>query len=130
MKQVPINPWNWQDQLGYAQAVEIPHGSHTLYCAGQAAMDANGQPVATDMAGQIKLSLDNLETVLAQAGYSLANVVRLNMYTTSTEQLFAAYGQVVGRLKEANCLPSSTLTEVKALAFPQLMIEFEATAVR
>lgn len=130
MKQVPINPWNWQNQLGYAQAVEIPQGSHTLYCAGQAAMDANGQPVETDMAGQIRLSLDNLETVLTQAGYSLANVVRLNMFTTSTEQFFAAYGQVVGRLKAANCLPSSTLTEVKALAFPQLMIEFEATAVR
>lgn len=130
MKQVHINPWSWQNQLGYAQAVEIPHGSYTLYCAGQAAMDANGQPVETDMADQIRLSLDNLETVLTQAGYSLANVVRLNMFTTSTEQFFAAYGQVVGRLKEANCLPSSTLTEVKALAFPQLMIEFEATAVR
>lgn len=130
MKSTPINPWQWQDQLGYAQAVEIPFGSHTLYCAGQAAMDANGQPVETDMAGQIDLSLDNLETVLSQAGYSLKDVVRLNMYTTSVTQFFAAYGHVVGRLKEANCLPAGTLAEVKSLAFPQLMVEFEATAVR
>ncbi|MBO0952877.1 RidA family protein [Fibrella forsythiae] len=130
MKQVTINPWTWQDQLGYAQAVEIPQASHTLYCAGQAAMDPDGRPVATDMDGQIKLGLDNLETVLAKAGYSLTNVVRLNFYTTSVEQFFAGYGQVIDRLAQAGCRPSGTLMEVKALAFPQLAIEFEATAVR
>lgn len=130
MNQVPINPWSWQDQLGYAQAIEVAHGSHTLYCAGQAAMNADGQPVETDMAGQIELSLANLETVLTQAGYSLTNVVRLNMYTTSTAQFFAAYGKLLSRLKAANCLPAGTLVEVRALAFPQLLVEFEATAVR
>ena len=125
-----INPWKWQDNLGYAQSIEVTHGTHTLYCAGQAAMDAEGRPVAADMAGQINLSFDNLETVLHQGGYSLKNVVRLNLYTTSIEQFFAAYGEVMGRLGTAGCQPSSTLVEVKALAFPELMIEIEATAVR
>ncbi len=125
-----INPWKWQDNLGYSQAIEVSHATHTLYCAGQAAMDAEGRPVAADMAGQIRLSFDNLETVLHQSGYALKNVVRLNFYTTSIEQFFAAYGAVMGRLGAAGCLPSSTLTEVKALAFPELIIEIEATAVR
>ncbi|CAN5171068.1 RidA family protein [soil metagenome] len=125
-----INPWKWQDQLGYAQAVETAHSTHTLYCAGQAAMDAEGRPVTADMGGQISLSFDNLETVLKQAGYTLGNVVRLNFYTTSIEQFFAKYGQVIGRLKAAGCTPASTLTEVKALAFPELMVEIEATAVK
>ncbi|GAB4032010.1 RidA family protein [Spirosoma jeollabukense] len=125
-----INPWKWQDQLGYAQAVEVSHATHTLYCAGQAAMDAEGRPVTADMDGQISLSFDNLETVLEQAGYTLGNVVRLNFYTTSIEHFFANYGQVIGRLKAAGCVPSSTLTEVKALAFPELMVEIEATAVK
>ena len=130
MKTSKINPWNWQDNLGYAQAVEIAAPTHTLYCAGQAAMDADGRPVAADMSGQLKLSFDNLEAVLQQAGYSLANVVRLNFYTTSIEQFFAAYGEVIGRLAVAGCVPSSTLLEVKALAFPELMVEIEATAVK
>ena len=125
-----INPWKWQDNLGYSQAIEIAHATHTLYCAGQAAMDAEGRPVAADMGRQISLSFDNLETVLHQGGYALKNVVRLTIYTTSIEQFFAAYGQVMGRLSGAGCLPSSTLTEVKALAFPELMVEIEATAVR
>ena len=130
MNKTLINPWKWQDNLGFAQAVEISHANHTLYCAGQAAMDGDGQPIAADMAGQIGLSFDNLETVLHQAGYTLKNVVRLNFYTTSIEQFFAAYGQVMGRLQVSGCVPSSTLTEVNALAFPQLLIEIEATAVR
>ncbi|GAB3933989.1 RidA family protein [Larkinella terrae] len=130
MQKSIINPWQWQNQLGYAQAVEVPHSTHTLYCAGQAAMTADGQPVSTDMAGQISVSFDNLETVLHQAGYSLSNVIRLNYYTTSIDAFFAAYGEVMGRLGAAGCVPSSTLTEVKALAFPNLMVEIEATAVR
>jgi enamine deaminase RidA (YjgF/YER057c/UK114 family) len=130
MKTSIINPWQWQDNLGYAQSVEISNPTHTLYCAGQAAMDADGRPVATDMSGQIKLCFDNLEAVLQQADYSLANVVRLNIYTTSIDQFFAAYGDVMGRLAATGCVPSSTLLEVKALAFPELMVEIEATAVK
>ncbi|GAB3332634.1 RidA family protein [Larkinella ripae] len=103
--------------------------AHTLYCAGQAAMNAEDQPVAVGMDEQIKLCLDNLETVLQQAGYSLADVVRLTYYTTSIEPFFAAYDQITNRLKANNCRPASTLLDVKALALPELMIEIEATAV-
>ncbi|GAB3897324.1 RidA family protein [Larkinella knui] len=130
MQKSIINPWKWQDQLGYAQGVEVSHATHTLYCAGQAAMNAEGQPVDADMAGQISLSLDNLETVLHRANYALEHVVRLNYYTTSIEQFFAAYGQVIARLTAAGCVPASTLTEVSALAFPELLVEIEATAVK
>lgn len=130
MQKSLINPWQWQNQLGYAQAVEVTHSTHTLYCAGQAAMDADGRPVAADMSGQINSCFDNLEAVLQQAGYSLANVIRLNFYTTSVSQFFAEYGQVIGRLSTAVCVPASTLVEVNALAFPELLIEIEATAVK
>ncbi|GAB3949907.1 RidA family protein [Spirosoma harenae] len=129
MNKTIINPWQWQDQLGYAQAVEVPGGSNTLYCAGQAAMNAQGQPVEGSMSEQIELCLNNLDAVLEKAGYAFQNVVRLNFYTTSIEQFFAAYGQVIDRLKRSGCTPSSTLTEVQALAFPQLKVEIEATAV-
>ncbi|MGH3465714.1 MAG: hypothetical protein ACRDP9_29940 [Kribbellaceae bacterium] len=36
------------------------------------------------MAAQLGVALDNLEAVLAGADMTLANVVRLNVYTTST----------------------------------------------
>ena len=40
------------------------------------------------MAAQLALSLDNLEAVLGEAGMSLANLVRLNVYTTDVDLLF------------------------------------------
>lgn len=130
IKKTVINPWAWQDRLGYAQAIEVPGSASTLYCSGQAAMDENGNPSCGNMNDQIHESFDNLETVLRHAGYTLSDVVRLNFYTTSIENFFTEYGSVLTRLKKFNCVPSSTLTEVRALAYPSLVLEIEATAAR
>ncbi|MFD0792722.1 RidA family protein [Mucilaginibacter litoreus] len=129
MKKHIVNPWKWQDQLGYAQGVEVRNNQGTLYCAGQAAMTADGQPSEGNMAQQIELSLQNVEKVVKQAGYHLSNIVRLNIYTTSIDEFFPAYGTLAGWMAQHNILPSSTLVEVSALAYPQLKIEFEATVV-
>ncbi|MDO7874383.1 RidA family protein [Hymenobacter sp. ASUV-10] len=130
MQKTIINPWQWQDQLGYAQAVEISHASHTLYCAGQAAVDAHGAPLPADMPGQLQAALANVETVLTQAGYALRDVVRINYLTTSIADFFPHYGAVVARLAQHGCQAASTLVEVQALAFPGLLVEIEVTAAR
>lgn len=75
-----INPWTWQDEYGYVQANEVSGAQRTLYCAGQGANDATGAAVlAGDMRGQIGLALDNLEAILSAAGYTVADIVRLNI---------------------------------------------------
>ena len=132
MEQRNINPWKWQDQYGFSQATEVTNASRVLYCAGQASVDGNGKPVhAGDMRKQIEQAFDNLETVLKASGYGLANVVRLNYYTTDVDAFFGAFGEVIAsRLGAAGCQPSSTLLGVARLAFPELMVEIEATAVR
>jgi enamine deaminase RidA (YjgF/YER057c/UK114 family) len=116
--------------MGFSQAIEVIHATRTLYCSGQAAMNEEGLPNATSMEEQLLSSLYNLETVLNSAGYQLSDVVRLNYYTTSVEEFFAAYGAIAQRLSQSQCKPSSTLVEVKALAHPRLKIELEATAVK
>lgn len=131
MEQRIINPWEWQDQFGFVQANEIKDGQRILYCAGQASVDAEGRPIhSEDMLAQISQALDNLETVLAKAGFSLSNVVRLNYYTTNVDQLLAAWDVVISRLNQTKCRPSSTLLGVSRLAFPELLVEIEATAVK
>lgn len=130
MERRVVNPWSWQNNFGFVQANEVSGAQRTLYCAGIAATDAEGQPVhAGDMAAQITRSLDNLETLLREGGMDLASVVRLNYYTTDVDALFAAYGTLVERLAAAGCRPASTLLGVARLAFPELLIEIEATAV-
>jgi enamine deaminase RidA (YjgF/YER057c/UK114 family) len=81
-----INPWEWQDQIGYVQAIEVSNFSRILVCAGQTATDEDGNPMHLgDMAAQIHLSLDNVEKVLAHAGFALSNLIRLNLYTTDVD---------------------------------------------
>lgn len=125
-----INPWRWQDQFSYVQAHEASGMQRVLFCAGQASVDDQGRPLHPgDMRAQVAQTLDNLEMVLAEAGLGLSDVVRLNYYTTDVDRFFEAYEVVASRLAESGCQPSSTLLGVAALAFPELLVEIEATAV-
>ena len=130
MEQRVINPWKWQEQYGFEQATEISGAQKILFLAGQASTDADGKPVAVgDMGAQVKQSLDNLEAVLRHAGYGLRNVVRLTVYTTDVDALFPHWQPMVNRLRGDGANFSSTLVGVTRLAYPELMVEIEATAV-
>jgi enamine deaminase RidA (YjgF/YER057c/UK114 family) len=125
-----VNPWQWQDQFGFSQAVDVRGAERVVYCAGQTSVDANGAPMhAGDMAAQINQALTNLETVLGHAGLTLANVVRLNYYTRDVAAFLEAGSTYGPRLHAAGCQPASTLLGVASLAFPDLLVEIEATAV-
>jgi enamine deaminase RidA (YjgF/YER057c/UK114 family) len=131
VEQRRINPWKWQDQFGFSQAIEVSNASRVLYCAGQASVDDMGNPVhAGDMRKQIEQAFRNLETVLSAAGFGLGNVVRLNYYTTDVDAFLSAADVLAGRLTPASSQPPGVLLGVSKLAFPGLMIEIEATAVK
>ena len=111
------------------QAHEVAGARRVLLCAGQASVDAEGRPLhAGDMGAQLARALDNLETVLREAGLGLGDVVRLNYYTTDVDAWLAASAVVGQRLAAANCRPASTLLGVTRLASPELLVEIEATA--
>ena len=72
----------------------------------------------TRTAAQFALSLDNLEAVLGEAGMSLANLVRLNVYTTDVDLCFQHYGVLASRLGAAGVAPTTTMLGVTRLAVP------------
>jgi enamine deaminase RidA (YjgF/YER057c/UK114 family) len=124
-----INPWKWQDQFGFSQAIEVRNPGRLLFCAGQIALDPDGKVMCPgDMRGQVEAAMHNVEAVLAAAGLTLANVVRLNYYTPDVDALLGSYDVIKSRLDAAGCQPSSTLPGVKRLAFPELLIEIDARA--
>jgi enamine deaminase RidA (YjgF/YER057c/UK114 family) len=130
MERRVINPWTWQDQYGFAQAIEVTGSERALFCAGQTSSDADGNPLHPgDMRAQLNQALDNLETVLREAGFELSHVVRLNTYTTDVDAFLAAGEETGARLAAAGCRPSATLLGVERLAFPEFLVELEATAV-
>ncbi|HUF54492.1 MAG TPA: RidA family protein [Dehalococcoidia bacterium] len=128
MEQRPVNPWTWQDNFGFSQAIEFSGHSRVLVCAGQTSVDENGAPQHTgDMAAQVDQAMTNLEAVLAKAGMDLSNIVRMNLYTTDVDKFMQGFAPIMQHMKGHR--PASTLLGVARLAFPELMVEIEATAV-
>lgn len=78
--------WTWQDRAGFVQAKEVVGAERTLYCAGQTSVDEKGRPLHEgNMQAQATQALDNLETVMGEAGFELSDVARLNVYVTDVE---------------------------------------------
>jgi 2-iminobutanoate/2-iminopropanoate deaminase len=124
-----INPWQWQDARSYVQAVEVKQAESTLYVSGQTAISADGQPSNADMKTQLTEAILNLEEVINQAGYECDNIVRLNIYTTSSEELWPHFHVFQDWVARHGMKQATTLLEVKVL-FETLKVELEATAVK
>ena len=126
----PINPWSWSIKLGFDQAQLIEGHRRQLVCSGQDAVDADGNPQHPgDMGAQLELALDNLEAVLAAADMTLANVVRLNAYSTDMDELLKHWATITDRFGTSEDRFASSLLGVAQLPAPQLLVMLEATAV-
>jgi enamine deaminase RidA (YjgF/YER057c/UK114 family) len=123
----PINPHSWTIGLGFDQAKLIEGHQRMLVCSGQDAVDANGSPQHPgDMAAQLELALDNLEAIVAAAGMSLADVVRLNVYTTDVDEAIGHFPKLNERFGDSRYATSILgVTHLPA----QFLVMLEATAV-
>jgi 2-iminobutanoate/2-iminopropanoate deaminase len=110
-----INPWKWQDARNYVQAVEVKQVAGTLYCAGQAAVHADGTSSNADMKTQLLLAIQNLEQVITEAGYECKNIVRLNILTTSSAEFFTCFDVLQNWIAQHGIKQATTLFEVPAL---------------
>lgn len=124
-----INPWKWQDDRSYSQAVEVKHAESTLYCSGQAAIDADGRSSTDDMKSQLIQAIRNLEQLIGEAGYECKGIVRLNIYTTSTAELWPHFPVFQDWIAKHGIKQALTLLEVNSL-FETLKVELEATVVK
>ena len=130
VERTAVNPVTWSADLGFNQGELVSGHTRTLYISGQTAMSPDGKPQHDgDIAAQLTLSIDNLEAVLDEAGMSLADLVRLNVYTTDVVLLFRHYGVLAARLGAAGAAPATTMLGVTRLAIPGQLVELEGTAV-
>jgi enamine deaminase RidA (YjgF/YER057c/UK114 family) len=130
MERTAVNPWSWSVKLGFDQAQLVEGQRRELICSGQDAVDADGNAQHPgDMAAQLGLALDNLEAVLVDAEMTLANVVRLNIYTTDVDTLLQHFTILTERFEGGGERFASTLLGVARLVSPQLLVALEATAM-
>ena len=129
MERTAVNPWDWSINLGYNQAEVIEGATRQVICAGQTAVDGQGNPQHPgDMRAQISLALDNLEAVLKTAGMDLGNVVKLGIYATDVDEALKHFDLMGMRFGPYNVAPPMTLLGVTRLAIRGLVFEIEATA--
>jgi enamine deaminase RidA (YjgF/YER057c/UK114 family) len=128
MEKTQINPWTWQDPFGFSQAYSVEGAKTIILVSGQASISADGQVMHEgDFKAQVRLTFENLRTVLEKAGASLENVVKLGVYLVGVERL-PEYGAVQAEFFKGE-MPAQTAVGVVALALPGMMVEVEAVAV-
>src|SRR3989337_2137952 len=134
MEKHTVNPWTWQDQLGFSQGVLVTAAQQTLYAAGQGPMDAEGNLVHEGgVAGQAATAMDNGESVLAEAGMTLSDVVRYDIHATDLQDYFTsgAAEQVAKRFGQVRPFPAGGIaTEVPGLAVRGMEVESTVIAAR
>ncbi len=111
----------------YSHAVEVPPNARTLYISGQVPVAADGT-TPESIEDQVALAFDNVQTVLGEAGMTLEDVVRINVYLTD-EAYFPAFRDQRNRLFTGHKAASTALA-VAALAHPQFKVEIEAVAAK
>jgi enamine deaminase RidA (YjgF/YER057c/UK114 family) len=108
----------------YRHAVEVPAGHRTLHVSGQIGVTPDGH-VREGFEAQLEQAIDNLEMVLAHAGMSKADIVRLGFFLTRASDLEALRE---ARRRRLAVEPAVTVLVVSALAGADLLVEVEATA--
>ena len=122
----PLNPTQIHPPFApYSHGMVVPEGQRVVFCSGQLGIAAD-KTVPPDCAGQARLCFANIEAVLAEAGMTLANVVRINTYVTAREHL-AEYMSVRNALF-SEPYPASTLMIVSGFARPEFVLEVEVIA--
>ncbi|GAB2657073.1 RidA family protein [Flavihumibacter cheonanensis] len=129
MEKQVYNPWTWQKERSYHQAVEVKNVTGTLYVSGQTAIDEYGISSTADMKTQLELAIRNLEKVITTAGYECKNIVRITIFTTSTETLVPHFQTFQNWVNTHGIEQALTVIEVASL-FETLTVELEATVVK
>jgi enamine deaminase RidA (YjgF/YER057c/UK114 family) len=103
-------------------------GGYFILVSGQVAWDAGGSVVGRgDVRAQARQAFENLKGVYAQAGATLRDIVKLNIYITDLAHRQAVLDVRREYLQDHN--PPSTTVVVKSLVDPDLLIEIDATGM-
>jgi 2-iminobutanoate/2-iminopropanoate deaminase len=128
MRRTKINPWT--NPIFHDAGVLVEGSRRLLFLNGQCAVSPEGQSLHPgDMRAQMMSALDNLETVLEQAGMDFSKVVWMNTYVTDIDVFNEHVAEPLAeRLARFDARPPGVLSCVTALGRPELLIELQMIA--
>jgi enamine deaminase RidA (YjgF/YER057c/UK114 family) len=129
LKQI-INPPQLVAPRGFNHGI-LASGGRTLFLAGQDASDQNGRIVASnDLTVQYEQVLRNLQAVVAEAGGTMPDIVKLNIFVKSRDDYIAHLRELglIHRRYFGDYYPAMALFEVSAFFQTEALIEMEGFA--
>lgn len=123
---IPLAPTSIRAPFArYSHGVEVMAGSRLVFCSGQLGIAAD-ESVPEDARAQADLCFANIAAILAEAGMTLADIVRINAYVTDRAHM---QGYMQSRdAHVASPPPASTLVIVSGFTRPEFVVEVEVTA--
>lgn len=124
-----LQPEGWARPRGFSNG--IAGTGRQIFVAGQIGTDENGKLVSADFAAQTAQALRNVVDVLASAGATGADLVRLTWYVTDKAEYVAESARIGELYREivGAHYPAMTLVQVTALLEDGAKVELEATAL-
>lgn len=124
-KRIEVNPkWPWAEKFSFNLGIKV--GS-TVYVSGTVAWDADGNIVGPgDMLAQSRQAFANMAEILAEAGATMDDVVKITAFVTDIER-YADYSKARSEAFTNN-MPASTAVTSPRLLQDGLLVEIEAIA--
>jgi len=124
-----INPPTVAPPLGaYSHGLEAAKDCRWVFVSGQLGRHPDGT-VAEDAEGQADLAWSNVVQVLAAAGMSVDDLVKVTTLVVDAA-LIPAVRRARQKFLPGPRLPATTFLVVAALAKPEFLVEIEAVAAR
>lgn len=123
-----LQPQGWSRPKGYSNGIAAR--GEQIFLAGIVGWDVDGRFPA-GLVAQFRQALDNIVTILAEAGAGPQHVVRMTWYITSRDD-YLAHGQEIGAIYReimGKHFPAMAVVQVVALIEAQAEVEIEVTAV-
>ena len=122
----PLNPPSIRAPFArYSHGVEVPAGKRLVAVSGQLGVRVD-DTVPDGVGEQAELCFANIAAILAEAGMTLADIVRINAYVTDRAHM-KGYMEVRDRVV-ADPPPASTLMIVSGFTRAEFKVEIEVIA--
>jgi len=141
IRRADTTPTEHSQAAPWSESVEIPAGAPLLFVSGQVppALDARAPVEARetygDMETQTRGVLKRLKIKLENAGYTMADIVKLTGYLVGEDRFggrpdLEGFGRAYREFFPSDALPARTRVEVVRLMNPAWLVEIEAVAAK
>ena len=96
-----------------------------VFLSGQLGLGPDGKLAGEDVKAQTRQTIENIKSLLAEAGCELSDVMKATVWLTSTSD-FAAFNEVYAEYFSTNPPPRSAVCS--ALMLPGALVEIEVVA--